>query len=108
MSAMAATAAVVLYPHISKKPEVCGGKACIDGTRIRVMDLVALHSQGYSVEEMLEHFESRPLTPAEVYSALAYYHDHKEEIEACFEVEERAEAGHDARKADYLNRRSGR
>jgi|SRR3990172_5830610 len=105
---MAATAAVVLYPHISKKAGVCGGKACIDGTRVRVMDIVALQSQGFTVEQMLEHFESRPLTPAEVYSALAYYHDHKEEVEASFAAEEKAEADHETRKADYLNRRSGR
>ena len=105
---MVATAATVPYPHISKKPEVCGGKACIDGTRIRVMDIVALHSQGYSVEEMLEHFDSRPLNPAEVHSALAYYHDHKEEIEASFAAEEKAEAVHEARKAGYLQRRPGR
>lgn len=104
---MAATAPAVLYPHISKKPGVCGGKACIDGTRIRVMDIVALQTQGYAVEQMLEHFESRPLTSAEVYSALAYYHDHKEEIEASFAAEEKAEAEHEARKTDYLNRRSG-
>jgi uncharacterized protein (DUF433 family) len=103
---MAATAAVVLYPHISKKPGVCGGKACIDGTRIRVMDVVALQTQGYAVEDMLEHFEARPLTRAEVYSALAYYHDHKEEIEASFAAEEKAEGEHAARKSDYLKRRS--
>ena len=107
MSVMA-TAAAVLYPHISKKPGVCGGKACIDGTRIRVMDIVALQAQGHTVEEMLEHFEARPLTPAEVYSALAYYHDHKDEIEASFTAEEEAAAEHDARKADHLNHRSGR
>jgi len=105
---MAATAAAVLYPHISKKLDVCGGKACIDGTRIRVMDVVTLQSQGYTLEEMLEYFDSRPLTPAEVYSALAYYHDHKEEIEASFAAEEKAEAEHETRKADYLNRRSTR
>lgn len=34
------------YPHIKKTPGVCGGKACIDGTRIRVMDIVVLHEQG--------------------------------------------------------------
>ena len=28
------------YPHIEKTPGVCGGKACIDGTRIRVPDIV--------------------------------------------------------------------
>ena len=107
-SGMATTANKHVYAHITKDPEVCGGKACIDGTRIRVMDIVALQTQGYTVAEMLEHFESRPLTPAEVYSALAYYHDHKEEIETSFAAEEEAEAEHEARKTDYLNRRSGR
>lgn len=101
---MAATAAAVLYPHISKKAEVCGGKACIDGTRIRVMDIVALQSQGCTIEEMLDHFDSRPLTRAEVYSALAYYYDHQDEIEACFAAEESAEAEHEKKKAEYLNR----
>ena len=105
---MAATASAVLYPHISKKPDVCGGKACIDGTRIRVMDIVALDSQGYTIDEMLEHFDSRPLTRAEVHSALAYYHDHKQEIEASFAAEEKAEAEHETKKAEYLKRRSGR
>ena len=104
---MAATAAIVLYPHISKKPGVCGGKACIDGTRVRVMDIVALQAQGHAVEEMLDHFESRPLTPAEVYSALAYYHDHREEIEASFAAEENVAAEHEARKSDYSKGRSG-
>ena len=104
---MAATAATVPYPHISKKPEVCGGKACIDGTRIRVMDIVALDSQGCTVDEMLEHFDSRPLTPAEVHSALAYYHDHKQEIDASFTAEQKAEAEHETKKAEYL-KRSGR
>lgn len=105
---MAATAATVLYPHISKRPGVCGGKACIDGTRIRVMDIVALQAQGCPVEEILDHFDSRLLTPAEVYSALAYYHDHKREIEDAFAAEAGVEAGHEARKADHLSRRSGR
>lgn len=104
---MAATAEV-LYPHISKKPGVCGGKACIDGTRVRVMDIVALHHQGRTVEALLKHFDSRPLTPAEVHSALAYYHDHKDEIEASFAAERKAEAEHDTKKAEYLERRSGR
>jgi uncharacterized protein (DUF433 family) len=105
---MAATAAAVSYPHIAKKAGVCGGKACIDGTRIRVMDIVALQNQGHTVEETLAYFDSRPLTPAEVYSALAYYHDHKEEIDASFAAEEQAEVGHEAKKTEYLRRRSGR
>ena len=79
---MATTAQV--YAHISKDPEVCGGKACIDGTRIRVMDIVGLHQHGYTPEKMLNVY-SIPLTLAQVYAALTYYYDHPEEIEASFQ-----------------------
>src|SRR5436309_2339580 len=38
--------------HISKTPGVCGGKACIAGHRIRVMDIVVLHEmRGMSRDE---------------------------------------------------------
>ena len=40
-----ATAAKTVYSHVTKDPEVCGGKACIDGTRIRVVDIVSLKRQ---------------------------------------------------------------
>ena len=33
-------------PHVTKTPGVCGGKACIDGTRIRVNNVVFLHKSG--------------------------------------------------------------
>lgn len=103
-----ATAAATAYPHITKTPGVCGGKACIAGTRIRVMDIVVLHEQGILPEQMLDHYSSRPLTPAEIHSALAYYYDHKDEIEASFEEDRRSEAEHEARKAEYLSRRPAR
>lgn len=103
-----ATAPATAYPHISKTPGVCGGKACIGGTRIRVMDIVVLHRQGMPPEQMLDHYSSRPLTLAEVHSALAYYYDHKDEIEACFEEDDKSEAEHEARKAEYLRHRPAR
>jgi uncharacterized protein (DUF433 family) len=103
-----ATVAATPYPHISKTPGVCGGKACIAGTRIRVMDIVVLHQQGMPPEEIIEHFSSRPLTLAEVHSALAYYYDHKDEIEASFEEDRKSEAAYEARKNEYLNRRLAR
>ncbi len=84
-SVMATTAQV--YAHISKDPEVCGGKACIDGTRIRVMDIVGLHQHGYAPEKMLNVY-SIPLTLAQVYAALTYYYDHPEEIEASFKEDQ--------------------
>jgi uncharacterized protein (DUF433 family) len=69
--------------HITKTPGVCGGKACIAGHRIRVMDVVAHHEHaGRSPAEILEHFPG--VTLGDVYAALAYYHDHRAEIEADF------------------------
>ena len=49
---MATTTPSTVYAHITKDSEVCGGKACIDGTRIRVMDIVALEREGYVPEKM--------------------------------------------------------
>lgn len=76
-----ARAAVGVYPHIEKTPGVCGGKACIGGTRIRVLDVVGLRRRGFEPEEMLRMY-AVPLTLAQVHAALAYYYDHPEEIEA--------------------------
>jgi uncharacterized protein (DUF433 family) len=101
-----ATAAANSYPHITRTPGVCGGKACIDGTRVRVMDIVVLHDRGMAPEAMLDHYDSRPLTLAEVYSALAYYHDHEDEIAASFEEDRKAEDDHERRKAEYLSRKA--
>ena len=74
--------------HISKTPGLCGGRACIAGHRIRVMDVVALHDiRGLSPSEIVQQYPG--ITVADVYSALAYYHDNRAEIDADFEAEER-------------------
>ncbi|MBA3442181.1 MAG: DUF433 domain-containing protein, partial [Pyrinomonadaceae bacterium] len=40
--------------RITKIPGVCGGKACIAGHRIRVMDIVILHEHlGMSADEVV-------------------------------------------------------
>ena len=78
---MATTTSKQVYAHISKDAEVCGGRACIDGTRIRVMDIVGLHQHGYRPEQMLNVYAT-PLTLAQVHAALTYYYDHAGEIEA--------------------------
>ncbi len=103
-SAMATTAQV--YAHITKDPEVCGGKACIDGTRIRVMDIVCLQEEGYTPEQMLSAFATAtPLRLSQVHAALTYYYDHKEEIEASFDEDEKIAAEHDRKRLEYLSRR---
>lgn len=77
-----ATTAKTVFPHITADPDVCGGRPCIAGTRVRVMDIVAAHEQGVSPAELQGYFDTRPLTLAEIYAALAFYNDHKDEVEA--------------------------
>lgn len=68
------------YPHIVKKEGICGGEAIIEGTRIAVWHLVGYYYQvGMSIEEILMEWDY--LIPAQVFSALAYYHDNKDEID---------------------------
>lgn len=69
--------------HITKTPGVCGGRACIAGHRIRVMDIVVWYEmRGYRPEQIVDLFPGISL--ADVYAALAYYFDNREEIEAEF------------------------
>jgi len=69
-----------LNGHIDCKPDRCGGKPCITGSRIRVWDIYVLHErQGKSVDEIIGEYPD--LTLADVHAALAYYWDHKAEID---------------------------
>ena len=99
---MATTTPSTVYAHITKDSEVCGGKACIDGTRIRVMDIIALEREGYVPEKMLNVF-AVALRLGQVYGALAYYYDHKDEIEASFEEQEQGEKESERKRAEFLN-----
>ncbi len=70
----------VLDKHIEITPDVCGGKPRIAGHRIRVQDIAVWHEvQGLSPEEIVAQFPQ--ITLADVYAALSYYHDHREEID---------------------------
>ena len=76
-----ATASKTVYPHITKDPGVCSGRPCIEGTRVRVVDILALHDEGLRPDQIVQEFTTLS-GPADVYAALLYYHDHKSEIEA--------------------------
>lgn len=102
---MATTRETASYAHITRDPMVCGGAACIDGTRVRVMDVVSLLKQGYAPEQMCDVF-SLHLTLGQVHAALAYYYDHVEEVEAAFLEEDEIDAESERRRVDYLKRRS--
>jgi uncharacterized protein (DUF433 family) len=68
-----------IFRHIESTPGVCGGKPRIAGHRIRVQDVVVWHEQlGLSPDEIVAQFPQ--ITLADVYAAMAYYHDHRDEI----------------------------
>jgi uncharacterized protein (DUF433 family) len=101
-----ATVSATTYAQITKDPGIRGGKACIDRTRIAVMDIVQLQREGKKPEEMLNIF-AVPLSLAQIHAALTYYYDHPEEIEASFVHEDEVEAQIERDRAEYLKRRSG-
>jgi uncharacterized protein (DUF433 family) len=70
----------LIAEHIEITPGVCGGKPRIAGHRIRVQDVAIWHEQwGYSPEEIVGHYPQ--LSLADVHAALAYYFDHRDEIQ---------------------------
>ena len=69
----------VITERITKTPGVCGGKACIAGHRIRVMDIAIWYDHmGMSADEIVTAYPT--ITLSDVHAALAYYYDHIEEI----------------------------
>ena len=59
-----------LLSRISTIPEVCGGRPCIKGTRMRVSDIVDMLAAGATRIEILEDFPY--LTDEDLSAALAY------------------------------------
>jgi len=71
---------------IESQSGVCGGRPCVAGTRIRVQDVFVWHElQGQSADEIVSRFPQ--LTMADVYAALAYYWDHRDEIQRDMQAE---------------------
>jgi uncharacterized protein (DUF433 family) len=64
---------------IQKRPEVCGGDACIRNTRITVWGLVESRKLGMSDAEILKSIQG--LTPADLEAAWEYYGQHTAEID---------------------------
>jgi uncharacterized protein (DUF433 family) len=68
------------YRNVEKDPARCGGQPVVAGTRIRVATILSCYRQGMGVEEIVQQYPT--LKPANVHDALAYAHDHLDEIEA--------------------------
>src|SRR6476619_1544956 len=80
------TMALLLDRHIETTPDVRGGKPRIAGTRITVADLAMKHLElGQSLEEIARSFH---LSLATVHAGMAYYYDHRVEIDRSIEDDE--------------------
>ena len=68
------------YRYIVRSPDVRGGNARVEGTRIAVHDVIGLLQNGETVDSLTVNCFPA-LSRAQVYECLAYYEDHKGEID---------------------------
>ena len=72
---------------IYRNPDVRGGRPCIVGTSLRVLDIVnAMRWNGRSPEQMAAAYQ---ITLGQVHAALAYYYCNQAEIDADIRESER-------------------
>jgi type III restriction enzyme len=76
---------------ISKKPDRCGGDACVRDTRITVWGLVSYRRLGLSDEGILHAVQG--LTPADLEAAWEYAAANEEEIDRAIRDNEAGEEG---------------
>jgi len=67
------------YRYLTRTPGLRGGRARVEGTRIGVHDVIGLLQNGETVDTITIHCFP-DLTKAQVYECLAYYEDHRDEI----------------------------
>ena len=78
----------LIKEHIEITSGVCGGKPRIAGHRIKVQDIAICYERlSMSPAKIVSHYPSIGL--ADVHAALAYYYDHRVEINRQIEEGER-------------------
>jgi uncharacterized protein (DUF433 family) len=77
------------HPHIVRLEGVCGGEPVIDRLRVTVRHVATLYLQGETIQEIAQTLN---LTEAQVFHALSYFFDHRDEITALIAREEEAHA----------------
>ena len=97
-----------MHPLIETTPGIAGGKPRIAGHRITVEDIVIWHEhQGKSSAQIADEFD---LTPPEVHGPLAYYRDHRPEIDRAMELGRQyvdaCRSGSTSKVADKLRQRN--
>jgi uncharacterized protein (DUF433 family) len=77
----------VIAEHIAIKAGYCGGKPQINGHRIKVSHVVVWHDHmGMTPTEIATNWPTISL--ADVHAALAYYYDHRAQIDAEISADE--------------------
>lgn len=89
---------------ISKKPDRCGGDACVRDTRFTVWGLVESRRQGLTDADILRNHPA--LTQADLDAAWDYYARNRREIEQALWLNEACMVEHDGRNvpAELLER----
>ena len=67
------------YRYIARDAEVRSGTPCVEGTRIGVHDIVGLLQNGETLDSISTCFPQ--ISRAQIYECLAYYEDHRGEID---------------------------
>lgn len=68
------------YRYLVNLTGVCSGRTIVEGTRIGVHDVIGVVINGGSLEEVHRCYPD--LSRAQIYECLAYYEDHRPEIDA--------------------------
>jgi uncharacterized protein (DUF433 family) len=77
----------VISEYIGIRPGYCGGEPHILGHRIKVRHVAVWHEEmGISAAQIATTYPS--ITLSQVHAALAYYFDHREEIQAAIAEED--------------------
>ena len=96
---------ISLDEHIESTPGVVGGRPRIAGHRITVQKIVVWHERlGLSADEIVAEYG---LTLADVYAALAYYYDHRAELDEAIRSDESYVAELRRRTPSKLTGKSG-
>ena len=67
------------YPHIVKDSGICSGEPVIEKSRVTVRSIISYLRYGRTLEDILMNYDY--MNPSKIYAAVAYYHDHIDEIE---------------------------
>lgn len=77
--------------YIVATPDTCHGRPRIEGSRVRVLDVVLLfEDQKLSVDEIMLGYPD--ITLSQVYAALSYYYDHEAEIKKQIAEDDKTDA----------------